>query len=226
MPEVRPYRALIRLYFSTDARSAIFSGSESYGAVEKYLGKPGCILLSGAALKARAKMCWRSRQALRAQHHTEGLKPAARATVANHLSRFRSIPHHDTLMNLLDRIYVEQIQEAKVKLLRSIEYTYQVNGKTRNVDVHMVICQESCEVIDPETAQPVTKKARHLWLSSSPLNQDNVHPRRPAHHPLPPFSLSRLPSCVSTVYILNMYPLDSTHNKQVDESSKALLAAL
>jgi len=61
--------------------------------------------------------------------------------------------------------------------INNIEYTYEVNGRTRSVKVHMVVCQESWEEIDAETAQTVTKKARHVWLSSRPLNQDNVHPR-------------------------------------------------
>ena len=61
--------------------------------------------------------------------------------------------------------------------VNSIEYTYEVDGRPRSVNVHMVVCQESWEEIDPETAQPVTKKARHVWLSSKPLNKDNVHPR-------------------------------------------------
>lgn len=59
--------------------------------------------------------------------------------------------------------------------------------------------EESWEEIEADTAQPVTKKARNLWLGSSPLNQDNVHLRRPANLPLPPFRPSRLPLCVRTV---------------------------
>jgi hypothetical protein len=61
--------------------------------------------------------------------------------------------------------------------INSIEYTYQDEKRTHSIHVHMVVCQESWQVIDPETAQPVTKKARHVWLSSRPLNKDNVHPR-------------------------------------------------
>jgi len=61
--------------------------------------------------------------------------------------------------------------------INSIEYTYEADGRTRSVKVHLVVCQESWEEIDPDTAQTVSKKARHVWLSSRPLSQTNVHPR-------------------------------------------------
>jgi len=61
--------------------------------------------------------------------------------------------------------------------INGIEYTYEADGRMRSLKVHLVVCQENWEEIDPETAQPVTKKARHVWLSSRPLSQDNVHPR-------------------------------------------------
>lgn len=61
--------------------------------------------------------------------------------------------------------------------VNNIEYTYQDKKRTRTVHVHMVVCQESWEEIDANTGQPVAKKSRHVWLSSRPLNKDNVHPR-------------------------------------------------
>jgi hypothetical protein len=43
--------------------------------------------------------------------------------------------------------------------------------------LHVVVCEERWEAIDPDTAQPVQKTSRHAWISSEPLNRDNLHPR-------------------------------------------------
>ena len=62
--------------------------------------------------------------------------------------------------------------------VNDLEYCYEENGsKKRSLRVHLVVCQESWEEIDAETAEPVGKSARHVWLSSRALNKDNVHPR-------------------------------------------------
>jgi len=61
------------------------------------------------------------------------------------------------------------------KSLSSV-YRFGSNLKKRII-VHVVVCQETWEEIDPETSAPVTKTSRHAWLSSKPLNRYNVHER-------------------------------------------------
>lgn len=79
-------------------------------------------------------------------------------------------PHERHRMNWGDR-------RQQFHWINHIEYAYEVAGRARSLKVHMVVCQESWEEIDPETAQEVLKKARHVWLSSRPLSQENVHAR-------------------------------------------------
>ncbi len=56
-----------------------------------------------------------------------------------------------------------------------IDTTYAVNG-SRHLKLHLVVCEESWERIDPH-ATTVTQKSRHAWLSNEPLSPDNVHAR-------------------------------------------------
>jgi len=56
-----------------------------------------------------------------------------------------------------------------------IEYDYDSDQKTQSV--HVVICHETWEEVDNKTNEVVVKKSKHAWLSSEPLNQDNVHER-------------------------------------------------
>jgi hypothetical protein len=60
--------------------------------------------------------------------------------------------------------------------INRIEYRFGSNLKKRII-VHVVVCQETWEEIDPETSASVTKTSRHAWLSSKPLNRYNVHER-------------------------------------------------
>jgi hypothetical protein len=57
-----------------------------------------------------------------------------------------------------------------------IAYRYGSNNRHRLV-VHLVVCQERWQEIDPETNQPVTKTAKHAWLSPTPFNARNLHER-------------------------------------------------
>lgn len=57
-----------------------------------------------------------------------------------------------------------------------IEYRYGNNDRKKQI-VHVVICQEQWEEVDPETAEIVQKSSRHAWISSEPLNRENVHER-------------------------------------------------
>lgn len=57
--------------------------------------------------------------------------------------------------------------------VNDIEYGYGPNGRFKT-KVHVVICEESWEDIDPKTGKTVTKTARHAWLSGKPLTHRNV----------------------------------------------------
>jgi hypothetical protein len=43
--------------------------------------------------------------------------------------------------------------------------------------MHVVVCIEQWEEVDPKTAQIVTKEQKHAWISSRPLSRLNVHTR-------------------------------------------------
>jgi hypothetical protein len=67
-------------------------------------------------------------------------------------------------------------RRQRFEWVNDIEYCFGANQRKRLI-VHLVVCQESWEEIDPGTCAPVTKTSRHAWLSSKPLNQRNVHER-------------------------------------------------
>lgn len=67
-------------------------------------------------------------------------------------------------------------REQRFEWINRIEYRFGSNLKKRII-VHVVVCQETWEEIDPETCASVTKTSRHAWLSSKPLNRYNVHER-------------------------------------------------
>jgi hypothetical protein len=67
-------------------------------------------------------------------------------------------------------------REQRFEWINRIEYHFGANQKKRIV-VHVVVCQETWEEIDPETSASVTKTSRHAWLSSEPLKRNNVHER-------------------------------------------------
>ena len=59
--------------------------------------------------------------------------------------------------------------------VNDIDYAFGSNGRQR-LKLHVVVCEESWERID-EQARTVTETSRHAWLSSQPLNRENVHAR-------------------------------------------------
>ena len=61
--------------------------------------------------------------------------------------------------------------------VNQIEYEYQAGGRKRCVTVHMVVCRESWQEVERNSGEVVTKTARHVWLSSTPLSRENVHQR-------------------------------------------------
>lgn len=60
--------------------------------------------------------------------------------------------------------------------VNQIQYDYGQNQK-KHLKVHVVVCEECWEVIDPNTCEPTMKTSRHVWISSQPLHQKNVHER-------------------------------------------------
>jgi len=71
----------------------------------------------------------------------------------------------------LENIWGDRTQ--KFHWVNDIEYTYGPTGRKRQI-VHMVVCEESWEVVDEQTVQIVTKNSRHVWLSSEPFDCCNV----------------------------------------------------
>lgn len=76
--------------------------------------------------------------------------------------------------NHLQRTWGNRMQSFR--WVNDIEYRYGENERKKLI-VHMVTCQESWEEVDPETAAIVQKQSRHAWISSEPLNRQNVHER-------------------------------------------------
>jgi len=57
-----------------------------------------------------------------------------------------------------------------------VEYDYGASRR-KSLLVHVVVCEESWEEIDTKAGCAVTKTSRHAWISSNPINQNNVHER-------------------------------------------------
>jgi hypothetical protein len=57
-----------------------------------------------------------------------------------------------------------------------VEYEYGT-GRRKWLTVHVVVCEESFEEIDAKTGGVVTKASRHAWISSNPIDQNNIHAR-------------------------------------------------
>lgn len=60
--------------------------------------------------------------------------------------------------------------------VNNIEYYYGPNQK-KKMDLHVVTCKESWEVVDKSSGEIITKTSRHAWISSKPLRRENVHER-------------------------------------------------
>lgn len=57
-----------------------------------------------------------------------------------------------------------------------IEYGFGPNGKKTEI-IHVVECLETWQEIEKGGPREVSKSARHLWISSEPLNRSNLHER-------------------------------------------------
>lgn len=60
--------------------------------------------------------------------------------------------------------------------VNGIEYAYD-KGPRRPEVVHVVVCDETWEEVDPKTCEIVTKRSRHAWISSEPIHAGNLHER-------------------------------------------------
>jgi len=61
--------------------------------------------------------------------------------------------------------------------VNGIEYTYRTKGdkKQQRIHIHMVLCEETWETV---TEGEIEKHdSHHCWISSEPLNRDNLHER-------------------------------------------------
>jgi hypothetical protein len=76
--------------------------------------------------------------------------------------------------NRLDRNWGER--EQHFWWVNDIEYRYGDHERKRQT-VHVVICEESWEEVDPKAAAITRKDSKHAWLSSEPLRRENVHER-------------------------------------------------
>ncbi len=76
-------------------------------------------------------------------------------------------------VNRLQRTWGDRRQ--RFSWVNAIDYEFTQAGR-RHLGVHVVLCEESWEVVNDE-GQTLTKTARHAWISSRPITQGNVHER-------------------------------------------------
>lgn len=67
-------------------------------------------------------------------------------------------------------------RRQRFRWVNGIEYRWGPQDRKRQV-LHVVICEESWEEIDADTAEIQQKTSRHVWVSSETLNRGNVHER-------------------------------------------------
>ena len=67
-------------------------------------------------------------------------------------------------------------RKQRFEWVNYIEYYYGPNEKKKQI-IHMVICNETWEEVDKDSAEIITKKSRHAWISDKPLSRENLHER-------------------------------------------------
>lgn len=67
-------------------------------------------------------------------------------------------------------------RKQRFRWVNEIEYSYGEKQRKKQI-VHVVVCEESWEELAVNSPAVVSKTARHAWISSVPLNRDNVHER-------------------------------------------------
>jgi hypothetical protein len=70
-------------------------------------------------------------------------------------------------------------RQQQFSWVNGIPYVYNdpATGQPKTQKVHVVVCQESWEEIQPASTQVVKKTSKHAWLSDQPLHRGNVHER-------------------------------------------------
>ena len=86
---------------------------------------------------------------------------------------YHSLAHEQT-DNRMQQHWGERRQHFQ--WVNAIRYEYGPNTK-KSIDLHVVVCREHWEALDPSTSEIVTKENRHAWISSRPLSRLNVHTR-------------------------------------------------
>jgi hypothetical protein len=66
-------------------------------------------------------------------------------------------------------------RQQQFRWVNDIEYSY--DHDTRSLPVHVVICEESWQEVDPDSGEIVDKTSRHVWISSRRLHWDCLHER-------------------------------------------------
>ena len=67
-------------------------------------------------------------------------------------------------------------RKQKLHWVNDIDYPFGSN-RGKKETVHVVVCEESWEEVDAQTQKILTRRSRHVWLSSEPLDRCNVVPR-------------------------------------------------
>ena len=67
-------------------------------------------------------------------------------------------------------------RRQRFRWVNGIEYRYGEKEQKKQI-VHVVICEETWEEVDPHLAEIVIKRSKHAWLSSEPPSRANVHER-------------------------------------------------
>jgi len=67
-------------------------------------------------------------------------------------------------------------RRQRFQWVNDIEYRYGANDRKKQM-VHVVVCEESWEEVGADSCEVVTKRGRHAWISSEPLDRWNVHER-------------------------------------------------
>jgi len=67
-------------------------------------------------------------------------------------------------------------RRQRFEWVNNIEYYYGPNERKKQI-VHVVVCEESWQEVAKDSAEVVTNKSRHAWISSKPLCRQNLHER-------------------------------------------------
>ena len=78
---------------------------------------------------------------------------------------------------LPDQRYHQHWQGRRQQFWWVNEISYSYGDAHQTLTVHVVGCEESWQAVDADSGEIVDHHARHVWLSSEPLSQANVHQR-------------------------------------------------